>query len=241
VQVTTHSRPDANGAGRRKSLSPAALAALWAVSNGHCYAPGCTMPVVLEVRPGVYQKNSQVAHIYGIRPGTPRYRPDMPNRERDSFANLLLLCIAHHEEVDGKNGEDLYPPETLRGWKARHEGAAGSVLKNLTVPSTDALMKKLTEIAEPPLERLEAITARLEETGTATEQTVADLRQVISMLSMTIPGADARTAARLSYAAEVLGTETLRKAARQLAHAADVLPGTVSQLERAAGQVSQLR
>ena len=50
------------------------------------------MPVVLEVRPGVYQKNSQVAHIYGIRPGTPRYRPDMPARERDSFANLLLLC-----------------------------------------------------------------------------------------------------------------------------------------------------
>ena len=44
-----------------------------------------------------------------------------------------------------------------------------------------------------------------------------------------------------AYAAETPGTETLRKAARQLAHAADVLPGTVSQLERAAGQVMQLR
>jgi hypothetical protein len=199
------------------------------------------MPVVLEVRPGVYQKNSQVAHIYGIWPGTPRYRPDMPARERDSFANLLLLCTAHHEEVDGKNGEDRYPPETLREWKARHEGAAGSVLKKLTIHSTDELMRKLTEIAEPPLERLETITARLEETGTVTEETVAELRQVISRLSMAGPGADTRTAARLSYAAEVLGTADLRKAARQLAHAADVLPGTVSQLERAAGQVSQLR
>jgi hypothetical protein len=58
---------------------------------------------------------------------------------------------------------------------------------------------------------------------------------------MTSPGADARTAARLSYAAEMLDTETLRKAARQLAHAADVLPGTVSQLERASGQIAQLR
>jgi hypothetical protein len=37
------------------------------------------------------------------------------------------------------------------------------------------------------------------------------------------------------------GTETLRKAARQLAHATDVLPGTVSQLERTAGQITQLR
>jgi len=215
------------------------LAALWTVSNGRCYAPDCAMPVVLEVRPGVYQKNSQVAHIYGIRPGTPRYRPDMPARERDSFANLLLLCTAHHEEVDGKNGEDRYPPTTLREWKARHEGAAGSVLENLAVPSTDALMRKLTEIAEPPLERLEAITTRLEETGTVTTETVADLRQVISRLSMTISGADARTAARLSYAAEMLGTETFRKAAGQLAHAADVLPGTVSRLERVAGQVPQ--
>ena len=44
----------------------------------------------------------------------------------------------------------------------------------------------------------------------------------------------------LSYAAEVLGADDLRKAARQLAHAADVLPGTVSQLEHAAGKVSQL-
>jgi hypothetical protein len=29
--------------------------------------------------------------------------------ERDSFANLLLLCLGHHEEVDGD--EDRYPPE----------------------------------------------------------------------------------------------------------------------------------
>jgi hypothetical protein len=83
----------------------------------------------------------------------------MPARERDSFSNLLLLCTAHHEEVDGKDGEDHYPPETLREWKTWHEGAAGSVLENLAVPSTDALMRKLTQIAEPPLERLEAITA----------------------------------------------------------------------------------
>src|SRR6266516_7691458 len=143
------------------------LAALWTVSNGRCYTPGCIMPVVLEVRPGVYQKKSQVAHIYGVvRPGAPRYRSDMPAGERDPFANLLLLCTAHHEEVDGKDGEDRYPPETLRRWKAQHEGAAGSVLKNLTVPCTDALVRKLIEIAEPPLERLETITLRLDETGT---------------------------------------------------------------------------
>jgi len=176
--MTATSGACADGAGQRKSLRAAMLAALWTVSNGRCYAPGCVMPVVLEVRPGVYQKNSQVAHIYGVRPGAPRYRPDMPAKERDSFANLLLLCIAHHEEVDGKDGEGRYPPETLREWKAQHEGAAGSVLKNLTVPSADALMSKLIEIAQPPLERLEKITLRLEETGTVTAETVAELKQI---------------------------------------------------------------
>jgi hypothetical protein len=238
--MTASSRAHADGAGQRKSLPPAMLAALWTVSNGRCYAPGCIMPVVLEVRPGAYQKNSQVAHIYGVRPGAPRYRPDMPARERDSFANLLLLCTAHHEEVDGKGGQDRYPPETLRRWKAQHEGAAGSVLKNLTVPSTDALTRKLIEIAEPPLERLETITQRLEDTGTVTAETVAELKQIIGAMSMTNLDMDARTASGLSYAAEILGTGSFRTAARQLAHAADVLPGTVSHLERAASKVSQV-
>jgi hypothetical protein len=73
-----------------------------------------------------------------------------------------------------------------------------------------------------------------------TTETVADLRQVIRSLSLASPAADARTATMLSYAAEVLGADDLRKAARQLAHAADVLPGTVSELRRAAGRVSQL-
>ena len=90
--MTASPRRHADGAGQRKSLRPALLAALWTVSNGRCYAPGCIMPVVLEVRPGVYQKNSQVAHIYGIRPGTPRYWADMTGKERDSFVNLLLLA-----------------------------------------------------------------------------------------------------------------------------------------------------
>jgi hypothetical protein len=238
--MTATSGARADGAGQRKSLRAAMLAALWTVSNGRCYAPGCVMPVVLEVRPGVYQKNSQVAHIYGVRPGAPRYRPDMPAKERDSFANLLLLCIAHHEEVDRKDGEGRYPPETLREWKAQHEGAAGSVLKNLTVPSADALMSKLIEVAQPPLERLETITRRLEETGTVTAETVAELKQIISAMAMTNFDLDRRSVSGLAHAAEVLGTGSFRATARQLAHAADVLPGAVSHLERAATKVAQV-
>lgn len=238
--MTSDSRNGAEGAGQRKSLHPAMLAALWTVSNGRCYAPGCPMPVVHEVRPGVYRKNSQVAHIYGVRPGARRYRPDMTAKERDSFENLLLLCLPHHEDVDGDGADDLYPPETLRKWKADHEGAAGSVLNYLTVPSADALMAKLIELAEPPIERLEAIAQQLEDTGVVTSATVTELRQIIKALSTTDFGIDMRTAMYLSEAAEVLGASSLARTAEHLMEAADLLPSVAERLERVSGRLGDM-
>ena len=115
-------------------------------------------------------------HIYGVRPGARRYRRDLPAEVRDSFENLLLLCLAHHEEVDSKENEERYPPELLRKWKVQHEGAENGVLDRLRVMDTDALMKLLTQIAEPPVKRLE-------ETHTVTSETVAELKSGAGGLS----------------------------------------------------------
>lgn len=235
--MSTAPQPRADGAGIRKNLHPATVAALWAVSNGKCYAPGCPMPVVLEVRPGIYQKNAQVAHVYGVRPGAARYRGDLPAPERDSFSNLILLCLGHHEEVDGDGR--LYPPELLKQWKVEHEGADNSVLNRLKVADVATLMKALTELAAPPLERLEVITKQLEETGTVTAETVAELKQIIRTMSSSESGIDARTARVLAYSAEVFGTDSFDRSARALAHAAEVLPGIVNQMERSTKRLSQ--
>ncbi|WP_258401912.1 hypothetical protein [Micromonospora noduli] len=188
------------------------------------------MPVVLEVRPGIYQKNAQVAHIHGVRPGAARYRGDLPAQERDSFSNLVLLCLGHHEEVDGDARLD--PPELLKQWKVEHEGVDNSVLNRLKVADVATLMKALTELAAPPLERLELITKQLEETGTVTAETVAELKQIIRTMSSSESGIDARTARALAYSAEVFGTDSFDRSARALAHAAEVLPSIVSQMER---------
>lgn len=94
------------------------------MSNGRCYAPGCAFPVIFEVRPGAYRKNAQIAHIYGVR--APRYKKGLSKEERDAFSNLLLLCLAHHSEVDDKKTvEKLYPPELLREWKVNTRVATG--------------------------------------------------------------------------------------------------------------------
>ncbi len=156
--------------GQRKNIPAATEAALWVLSNGTCYAPGCSAPVMTEVRESVYRKNAQVSHIYGVRPTAPRFRKDLSDSQRDSFANLLLLCLPHHGEVDDrKTGEQLYPPAMLFSWKKAHEGSNAKPLAALGTLREDDLDELLASVFTPPLERLEAIAERLEKTGTVTE------------------------------------------------------------------------
>jgi hypothetical protein len=220
--MTTYSGNAETGAGQRKKIDPGTVAALWVISNGSCYAPDCPVLVVSEVRPGVYRKNSQVAHIYGVSEGGPRYRSDMTAAERDSFGNLLLLCLAHHADVDGPDWQ-LFPPETLRGWKEQREGKAGAHLGNLRWSDPEKLFAVLVSIAEPAVSRLESIALRLERTGTVTAEIVAELRMVIGRLQ-DAPETNAHTARLLSEAAQVFGGSAFHTAARNLAYAAEALP-----------------
>lgn len=90
----------------------------------------------------------------------------MHPKERDSFKNLLLLCMPHHTEVDDKKtGEQLYPPDVLEEWKLKHEGSNGPALAALGPIDPEQLIDLLTTTFTPPLDRLEAITQRLEETA----------------------------------------------------------------------------
>jgi len=205
-------------------VSPATQAALWTLSNGRCYAPGCTFPVVFEIRPGVYRKNAQIAHIHGV--SRPRFKQGLTAEECAAFSNLLLLCLPHHSEVDDrKTGEKLYPPDLLRSWKTNHEGRDGPALAALGVVDEESLTEMLLDVFTPPLERLAQIADQLEETGTLNAQTVVELRQVIEVLSTTSAGVDGQTAVLLAEAAEVYGNPNFHEAAVLLTDAADFLPG----------------
>jgi hypothetical protein len=234
-------------AGIRKSIPAATQAALWAVSSGQCYCPNCPNPVLFETRPGVFQKNSQIVHIYGVKPGTPRYREYLTDEERDSFANLLVLCLAHHAEIDHEaTGEELYPAELLRSWKTEHEGRNGRALAHIRVDDPDKFMDELAALFESPITRLEALTEQLEEAGQLTAQTINELRQITAVLAAAGPGPDARTARALAYAAEVFQLRNLDQAATRLAYAAETLDvaklnAAANRLSNAADQVRHLR
>lgn len=210
--------------GIRKKIHPATEAALWTLSNGRCYAPGCPFPVVHEVRPGVYRKNAQIAHIRGVR--APRYDPALSAEECAAFSNLLILCLPHHGEVDDKKTADkLYPPDLLWQWKTSHEGGNGPALAALGPIDEDSLTELLLAVFTPPVKRLQQIADQLEKTGTLNAETVMQLRQVVNVLTSTPSGPDSQTAAMLADAAEIYGSHTFRQAAAQVAEAADLLPG----------------
>lgn len=194
------------------------------------------VPVVVEIRPGVYQKNAQIAHIYGVR--NPRYNASLSAEQCAAFSNLLVLCLAHHSAVDDRlTGERFYPPETLRDWKEQHEGGNGPALADLGSVNEGTLIEMILDAFTPPLERLEQIANQLEETGTLNAQTVTELRQVIDVMSTTSIGLDSRVASAMVDASEVYGSRGFRDAATGLSHAADILPGYNKQL---AGKISEL-
>lgn len=220
---------------QRRTIPPAIQAALWVLSNGNCYAPGCPFPVVFEVRPGVYKKNAQIAHIYAVKPGAARYRECRTReeeRERDSFKNLILLCLAHHAAVDDKeNGEELYPPELLLEWKRKHEGEHGPQLARIGPISEEFLANVLTAVFTPPVTRLERIADQLERTGSLNSEALTELRQIIAVMQDGPVGPNAQTARNLAYAADIFANLNLSNAARQLYHASDVLPSALRNLD----------
>jgi hypothetical protein len=225
-------------AGHRARIPAATEAALWALSNGRCYAPGCTSPVVVEVRPGVYRKNAQIAHIRGVR--APRHDPSLTPRECAAFGNLLILCLPHHGEVDDKKtGGKLYPVELLTRWKTAHEGSNGPALAALGPVDEDTLAELLLGAFTPPVERLQQIADQLEETGTLNAGTVAQLRQVVDVLASTPAGPSARTAAMLAHAADVFSTRAFQNAAASLSQAADVMPFYDRTLKTRVAQMQQ--
>ncbi|MDR7276007.1 hypothetical protein [Catenuloplanes atrovinosus] len=223
--------------GKRKAIAAATEAAVWALSNGVCYAPRCTAPVVVEVMPGIYKKNAQVAHVYGVRPKAPRYRENIP--DRDSFKYLLLLCTPHHSLVDDKKtGERDFPPETLLDWKRLHEGGNRQALAALGSIDEDDLTDLLTEVFSPPLKRLEDLATQLERTGTVTRQNLADLKQIITVMQDTAGAPDRQTALTLSQAAEILSLINLPSSATRLSQAAEILSSL--SLPDVAGQLAQV-
>ena len=69
----------------------------------------------------------EVAHIAGLRPGSPRYDPNMTDDQRNHYDNLIYLCPTHHTLID-KQAQN-YSVEKLREMKRIHEEKVRQAMK----------------------------------------------------------------------------------------------------------------
>ncbi|MEU0879008.1 hypothetical protein ABZ345_10455 [Lentzea sp. NPDC005914] len=102
----------APGSAADRSYGIATTKALFALSLGSCYWPGCPERVVRKVGERAIV-NADIAHIRAAKKNGPRWDGDMTPAERKSFSNLLLLCSIHHKEIDRPPSCDNYSAEKL--------------------------------------------------------------------------------------------------------------------------------
>ncbi|MDX3186472.1 hypothetical protein PV334_35285 [Streptomyces sp. ME02-7008A-1] len=127
----------------QRKYDNATLAGLMTLCRGYCYWPGCTSRVITMVN-GVPKLNAEIAHIRAINTGGKRFDATWSVPERNSFKNLLLLCVPHHTTIDGASSDD-YPLEILEEWKASREGESVEALEGLSGLTEARLSEMLAE------------------------------------------------------------------------------------------------
>ena len=117
---------------------------LYRVARGTCYHPDCVRPIMIDVD-CMPICDAEIAHIRGAEQAAARYDAKMTDAQRASFANLILLCSAHHKLVD-RIAPDDHPPELLEQWKAENEDDDLAALAGGTL-TQETLEAVLEEIA----------------------------------------------------------------------------------------------
>jgi hypothetical protein len=148
-----------------RSYSSGVVAALMSLSRGTCCWPDCGTRVIrfVDDEPAL---QVQIAHIRALNPGGPRYDHAMTDRQRNSFASLVLLCVVHHNRVDRDHGE--YSVERLVQWKQDAERRSDHAMRGLAdidwTGVNDRLLEEVIVNAfDQQLDRLHDAVTRLED------------------------------------------------------------------------------
>jgi hypothetical protein len=115
-------------------VSPDTRAALVTLAEGTCRFPGCRVPVLVFLGDDL-EVNVEIVRIRGADPRGPRYVAGTTAAQRDSFGNLLLLCVPHRKIVD--RDEKAYPLDLIETWRT---GPPGDDLGPVTEERLDGLL-----------------------------------------------------------------------------------------------------
>ena len=122
---------------------------LWGRSGAQCAFPGCGQALIESYQSGatgamVPRVIGEEAHIVAEADKGPRADPGMPKPERNSYPNMILLCMPHHKFVDSENGAH-FTVEQLHKMKADHEAR---VIQRLSDPQVRTAKRRDEFLAE---------------------------------------------------------------------------------------------
>jgi hypothetical protein len=93
---------------------------LWSRSGNICAFEGCNRGLIIEVeQSGRAAVVSQECHIVAEREDGPRGRSPLSTAERNSYLNLILLCLEHHKVID--DDPETWTVDRVLRMKADHE------------------------------------------------------------------------------------------------------------------------
>jgi hypothetical protein len=210
--------------------------ALFMLSRGYCYFPSCQERVMRWSGNG-WRIKVQISHIKGRHKNSARFDESVPEPERNSFRNLLLLCKMHHDLVDSRRTAHQYPEELLMEWKAAREGCLADELDVLDWITRERLEELLASAIDQTMETILEGIGHIKEIGS---ETLALLKNVVTE-TLRLPYLDPEDIASLEYSATIFKSlpdivPTLHESARGLSG----LPDHAYMLDRAARNLPDL-
>ena len=125
---------------------------LWGKSGGKCAK--CRNEIILEKDDSKPYHIAKQAHIAGLNPGSARYDSGMTDEERNSVANIILLCPTCHDIID--EDRDKYTALKLKEIKKDHEEWVDEQLTSSLPQVTFAELEVITKyLVSTPIQQEE--------------------------------------------------------------------------------------
>lgn len=119
---------------------------LLARSGGHCGNPNCRADLFPEITGGHVATVTEMAHIIARSEAGPRGESEVPLSERDTYANIILLCPTCHTLVDKMKVTGFYDAELLTEWKRQTEARIRNAVDVPQLESREQLIERVREL-----------------------------------------------------------------------------------------------
>ena len=141
----------------KKPINTSQVKILWGKSGGKCAI--CKADLIKPLQEGKKNHVGVMAHIEGEKSDSARYNPNMTDKERADYENLVLLCPTDHTIIDNDEGE--YTVEKLKQIKKEHEKWVEDILRShittITFAELAVIIKYLTDPSITSKENLKTI------------------------------------------------------------------------------------